>query len=51
MNRIFRGKRVEDMRLVEVVVGERVVLLSLKPSLQIAERAVSEWLRAVGGAQ
>ena len=39
MDRIFRGKRVEDIRLVEVVVGERVVLLSLKQSLQIAEHS------------
>ena len=33
MDRIFRGKRVEDVRLVEVERGERVVLLPLKPSL------------------
>ena len=39
MDRIFRGKRVEDIRLVEVVVGDRVVLLPLKPSLQIAEHS------------
>ena len=30
MDRIFRGKRVEDIRLVEVVVGDRVVLLPLR---------------------
>lgn len=39
MDRIFRGKRVEDIRLVEVIQGERVVLLPLKPSLQIADRS------------
>ena len=39
MDRIFRGKRVEDIRLVEVVWGEHVVLLPLKPSLQIAEHS------------
>ena len=39
MDRIFRGKRVEDIRLVEVVQDERVVLLPLKPSLQIAEHS------------
>ena len=37
MERIFRGKRVDDMCLVEVTQGERVVLLPLKPNLQIAE--------------
>ena len=39
MDRVFRGKRVEDIRLVEVVVGGRVVLLPLKPSIQIAEHS------------
>ena len=39
MDRIFRGKRVEDIRLVEVIQGQRVVLLSLKPSLQIVEHS------------
>ena len=39
MDRTFRGKRVEDVRLVEVARGDRVVLLPLKPSLQIAERS------------
>ena len=37
MDRIFRGKYVEGVRLVEVVQGERVLLLPLKPSIQIAE--------------
>lgn len=39
MERIFRGKRVEDVRLVEVARGVRVVLLPLKPSIQIAEHS------------
>ena len=39
MDRIFRGKRVEDVRLVEVVGETRVLLLPLKPSLQIAEHS------------
>lgn len=37
MDRIFQGKRVGGVRLVEVLRGERVLLLPLKPSLQIAE--------------
>ena len=43
MERIFRGKRVEDIRLVEVAQGERVVLLSLKPSFQIAKPSPKEF--------
>lgn len=37
MGRILRSKRIEGVRLVEVVQGERVLLLPLKLSLQIAE--------------
>ena len=39
MDRIFRGKRFEGVRLVEVVEGDCVLLLPLRPSLQIAEHS------------
>ena len=40
MDRIFRGKRFEGVRLVEVVEGECILLPPLKSSLQIAEHSL-----------
>ena len=39
MDRVFRVKRAFGVRLVEVVAGERVLFLPLKPSLQVAEHS------------